>query len=170
MKKLIKKTPKFRNSKEVMEDMRYAFDVLISQVDKLQNNKMLSITITHTRAKHEKDLRHILTNGLFNTIHKDYKKSVEHINYLYVIEFPEVVSKGEYLPTNIGIHTHIVINTSIKKETIEYYINNSTEGDVYIEDITKRLDRNNYINYMIKQGKTNILTDDNYNYKIDLIC
>jgi hypothetical protein len=170
MKKLIKKIPKNRNSKEVMEDMRYAFDVLISQVNKLQNNKMLSITITHTIAKHEKDLRHILTNGLFNTIHKDYKNSVEHINFLYVIEFPEVVSKGEYLPTNIGIHTHMVVNTSIKKETIEYYINNSTKGDVYIEDITKRLDRDNYINYMIKQGKTNILTDDNYNYKIDLIC
>jgi hypothetical protein len=170
MKKLIKKITKERTSQEVIKDMIYAFDVLLSQVDKLKNNKMLAITITHTIAKHESDLRHLITNKLFNTIHQDYKNTKEHINYLFVIEYPEVITKGEYLPTNCGIHTHIVVNTSLPKEIIEYYINKSTKGDVFIEDITKRNDRENLINYMIKQGKMNYLTDINYNYKIDLIC
>lgn len=170
MRKLIRKTPKERTSEEVIRDMRYAFDILISQVDKLQNNKMMAITITHTIAKHECDLKHLLTNKLFNTIHKDYKMTNEHINYLFVIEYPEVITKGDYLPTNCGIHTHIVVNTSIPKETIEFYINQSTKGDVYIEYITKRSDRDNFVNYMIKQGKRNYLTDKNYNYKIDMIC
>jgi hypothetical protein len=168
MRKLIKKTTKERTSQEVIKDMIYAFDVLLSQVDKLKNNKMLAITITHTIAKHESDLRHLLTNKLFNTIYQDYKNTNEHINYLFVIEYPEVVSKGHYLPTDCGIHTHIVLNTSIHSENIKFYINQSLKGDVYIEDITKRDDRNNYINYMIKQGKKNLLTNDNYNYKITL--
>lgn len=168
MRKLIKKINKERTSQEVIMDMIYAFDVLLSQVDKLKNNKMLAITITHTIAKHEKDLRHLITNKLFNTIHQDYKNSNEHINYLFVIEYPEVVSKGNYLPTDCGIHTHIVINTSIPDENIIFYINQSLKGDVYIENITKRDDRNNYINYMIKQGKKNLLTNDNYNYKITI--
>jgi hypothetical protein len=170
MKKLIKKISKPRTSIEVMEDMIFAYDILSGQVNKLENNRMLAITITHTIARHEKDLRHILTNKLFNRIHNDYKNSFNHINYLFVIEYPEVVSKGNYLPTNVGIHTHIIVNTSIPEETIKYYINNSTKGDVHIDDITNRKDRDNYINYMIKQGKTNYLTDNNYNYKIDLIC
>jgi hypothetical protein len=168
MNKLVKKIPKERTSKEVIIDMVYAFDVLLSQVDKLRNNKMLAITITHTIAKHETDLKHILTNKLFNSIHQDYKKSKEHINYLFVIEYPEVISKGHYLPSNCGIHTHIVVNTSLPIETLKFYINQSTRGDVYIEDITDRDDRNNYINYLIKQGKRNLLTNDNYNYKITL--
>ena len=170
MKKLIKKTKKERNSQEIVKDMIYAFDVLISQVDKLKNNRMYAITITHTIAKHESDLCHLITNRLFNTIHRDYKKTEEHLNYLFVIEYPEVITKGDYLPTNCGVHTHIAVNTSITKETIEYYINQSTKGDVYIEDITKRNDRDNFVNYMIKQGKRNYLTDKNYNYKIDVIC
>lgn len=170
MNKLIKKISKYRTSNDVMNDMTYAFDLLTRQSDTIKNNKMLSITITDTIAKHEKDLQHLLTNKLFNRIHRDYKHTTEHINYLFVIEYPEVVSKGQYLPTKIDTHTHIVVNTSIPKEIIEYYINYSTKGNVYIEDITKRLDRNNYINYLIKQGNNNLLTDDNYNYKIDIIC
>ena len=38
------------------------------------------------------------------------------------------------------------------------------DKDIYIEDITNRDDKMNYENYLTKQ--INILTDDNYNYKI----
>jgi hypothetical protein len=169
MNKLIKKISKTRSSDEVIQDMKYAYSLLLQQHRNNDQNRLLSITITHTIAKHEKDLRHILTNGLFNTIHKEYKNTIEYINYLFVIEYSKVISQGKHLVNNISIHTHMVVNTTLPTKTIEYYINNSTKGDVYIEDISKREDKEQYINYITKQGRNKLLTDDHYNYKINMI-
>jgi hypothetical protein len=170
---LIKKTSYYSETKDIEKDLRYAFNKLINQ-DKfpVKHNKTLSITITHTNSKHLQDLRYKLTNLLFNRLHRDYKNSLEHINYLYVIEYSEVVSKGQYVPKKCDIHTHIIINTSIPKDTIEYYSNNvfPTESHkpleelVKVEDITNRSDKYNYINYLLKQK--HLFTTDNYNYKI----
>lgn len=171
--KLIKKTTDYTQTKDIEKDLRFAFNKLINQ-DKfpVNYNRTLSITITHTNSKHLKDLRYTLTNLFFNKIHKDYKNTLEHINYLFVIEYSEVVSKGQLVPKKCDIHTHIVVNTSIPKDTIEYYANdvfpsesqNKLEKVVMVEDITKRDDKYNYINYLLKQK--NIFTTDNYNYKI----
>lgn len=170
---LIKKTKYFTDTKDIEKDLRYAFNKLIYQ-DKfpVKHNKTLSITITHTNSKHLQDFRYKLTNLLFNRIHRDYKKSLEHINYLYVIEYSEVVSKGQYVPKKCDIHTHIIMNTSIPIETIEYYSNDVFPSEsqklleklVKVEDITKRTDKYDYINYLIKQK--HLFTTDNYNYKI----
>lgn len=170
---LIKKTKYFTDTKDIEKDLRYAFNKLIYQ-DKfpVNHNKTLSITITHTNSKHLQDLRYKLTNLLFNRIHRDYKKSLEHINYLYVIEYSEVVSKGQFVPKKCDIHTHIIMNTSIPIETIEYYSNDVFPSEsqklleklVKVEDITKRTDKYDYINYLIKQK--HLFTTDNYNYKI----
>ena len=171
--KLIKKTILHNNTEDIERDLRFAFNKLIYQEKFPVNyNRTLSITITHTNSKHLKDLRYTLTNLLFNKIHKDYQNTLEHINYLYVIEYSEVVSKGNFVPNRCDIHTHIVVNTSIPQETIEYYSNNLFSSDrdnlmnevVRIEDITKRTDKYDYINYLLKQK--HIFTTDNYNYKI----
>lgn len=170
---LIKKTNYYTNTKDIERDLRYAFNILINQEDfPVRDNKTLVITITHTNSKHLQDLRYKLTNLLFNRIHRDYKKTLEHINYLYVIEYSEVVSKGEFVPNKCDIHTHIIMNTSIPKDTIEYYSNNVFPSEspnildrpVIVEDITKRTDKYNYINYLLKQK--HLFTTDNYNYKI----
>ncbi len=150
----------------ISNDIIYSFNLLTKQNDNNKNIKMLSITITDTIAKHLKDLRHLLTNSLFNTIHKEYKKTNEIMNYLFIIEYPEIVSKGIKIPSTCNVHSHIVLNTTLPKEVIEYYIQSSIKGDIYIEEITKRNDRNNYVNYLLKQ--INLFTDDNYNYKITI--
>jgi hypothetical protein len=171
--KLIKKTHQYSDVNDIERDLRFAFNKLVNQEKfEVDYNTTLSLTITHTNAKHLSDLRFQLTNLLFNRIHKDYKNTREHLNYLYVIEYSEVISKGQYIPNRCDIHTHIVLNTSIPKETIEYYSNSVFHSGsirlldevVKIEDITKRTDKNKYIDYLLKQK--HLFTSDNYNYKI----
>ena len=163
---LIKKDNKVKTSSIICSDIRYSFNLLSKQIDENKIVKMLSITITDTIAKHLTDLRHLLTNSLFNTINTEHKKTNEIVNYLFVIEYPEAVSKGKIVPSNCNVHSHIILNTSLSKEVIKDYIQQSTKGDIYIEDITKRNDRNNYVNYLVKQIE--LFTNENYNYKIKL--
>jgi hypothetical protein len=115
-------------------------------------------------------LRFNLTNKLFNKIHKDYKQTFEIVNYLYVIEYPTKVSMGNLIPDNCIPHTHIILETTLPIDVIRNYIktifNIKKKKDIYIENITKRNDKLNYVNYLTKQ--INILTDDNYNYKINI--
>ena len=75
---------------------------------------------------------------------------------------------GNQVPDNCEVHTHIILGTTISKEHIEYYIQTTFRNpDIFIEDITKRDDKMNYANYLVKQK--HLLTDDNYNYKIKLV-
>lgn len=146
----------------IADDIRYSFNKLTSQ-----NNPILSITINNTNCKTAQELRFNLTNRLFNKIHKDYKQTPEIINYLFVIEYPTKVSMGNLIPESCKPHTHIILETTLPKNIIEFYIHSTFKNvDVYIENITKRDDKLNYANYLTKQ--INILTDDNYNYKINI--
>lgn len=64
--KYISKSKDPKTTQMVMNDMKYAFDILIHQKRFLtSNNTFYAITITHTLAKHEKDLNFILNNNLF---------------------------------------------------------------------------------------------------------
>lgn len=157
---LLKKKNNPKTAKMIADDIRYSFNKLTSQ-----NNPILSITISNTNCKTAKELRFNLTNKLFNRIHKDYKQTPEKINYLFVIEYPTKISIGNLIPETCIPHTHIILETTIPETTIEYYIQTTFRNcDIYIENITKRNDKMNYVNYLIKQK--NILTNDNYNYKI----
>ncbi|UUW11347.1 hypothetical protein NLG42_11185 [Flavobacterium plurextorum] len=155
-----KNTPK--STQTIIDDIKYSFYKITSQ-----NTPIYAITITNTDCKTTEELRFYLTNKLFNKIHKDYKQSLEVLNYSFVIEYPTKVSMGNQLPDNCEVHTHIILGTTISKENIEYYIQTTFRNpDIFIEDITKRDDKMNYANYLIKQK--HLLTDDNYNYKIKL--
>jgi hypothetical protein len=159
---LLKKKNNLKTAQMIANDIRYSFQKLTSQ-----NNPILSITINNTDCKTAEELRFNLTNRLFNKIHKDYKKTPEIINYLFVIEYPTKVSMGNLIPESCIPHTHIILETTLPKNIIEYYIQSTFRNvDVYIENITKRDDKLNYANYLTKQ--INILTDDNYNYKINI--
>jgi hypothetical protein len=159
---LLKKKNNLKTAQMIADDIRYSFQKLTSQ-----NNPILSITINNTDCKTAEELRFNLTNKLFNKIHKDYKQTPEIINYLFVIEYPTKVSMGNLIPESCKPHTHIILETTIPKNIIEYYIQSTFRNvDVYIENISKRDDKLNYANYLTKQ--INILTDDNYNYKINI--
>ena len=159
---LLKKKNNPKTDQMIADDIRYSFQKLTSQ-----NNPILSITINNTDCKTAEELRFNLTNKLFNKIHKDYKQTPEIINYLFVIEYPTKVSMGNLIPESCKPHTHIILETTLPKNIIEYYIQSTFRNvDVYVENITKRDDKMNYANYLIKQ--INILTDDNYNYKINI--
>lgn len=146
----------------IVDDIRYGFNKIIAQ-----NHSVLAITITDTECKTTEELKFHLTNKLFNKIHKEYKKSFEIINYLFVIEYPTKVSMGNQIPDHCEVHSHIVLGTTLKKEYLEYYIQTIFKNsNTYIEDITKRNDKENYINYLLKQR--DVLTINNYNYKIGL--
>ena len=159
---LLKKKNNPKTTQMIANDIIYSFQKLTSQ-----NNPILSITINNTDCKTAEELRFNLTNKLFNKIHKDYKQTPEIINYLFVIEYPTKVSMGNLIPESCIPHTHIILETTLPKNIIEYYIQSTFRNvDVFIENITKRDDKLNYANYLIKQ--INILTDDNYNYKINV--
>ena len=162
----------YKTTSVAIADIKNACDYLVSQKDfTTGRNTILSITLTDTGCKHEKDLNHVITTRLFNTIKNDYRNSKEHTNYIFVIEYPEVISKGKHIPSNCKFHTHIVVNTSLAQSVIEDYIVKAFSPNVYkhIEDITNRNDRFNHSGYLIKQGAINyILSDDSYNYKISI--
>ncbi len=159
---LLKKKNNLKTAQMIADDIKYSFQKLTSQ-----NNPILSITINNTDCKTAEELRFNLTNRLFNKIHKDYKQTPEIINYLFVIEYPTKVSMGNLIPESCKPHTHIILETTLPKNIIEFYIHSTFRNvDVYIENITKRDDKLNYANYLIKQ--INILTDYNYNYKINI--
>lgn len=159
---LLKKKNNPKTTQMIANDIRYSFQKLTSQ-----NNPILSITINNTDCKTAEELRFNLTNRLFNKIHKDYKQTPEIINYLFVIEYPTKVSMGNLIPESCKPHTHIILETTLPENIIEYYIQSTFRSvDIYIENITKRDDKLNYANYLTKQ--INILTDDNYNYKINI--
>lgn len=158
---ILKKKNCPKTAQMIADDIRYSFNKLTSK-----NNPILSITINNTNCKTAKELRFNLTNKLFNRIHKEYKQSFEIINYLFVIEYPTKVSMGNLIPETCIPHTHIILETTLPENIIEYYIQSTFNNiDIYIENITKRDDKSNYINYLTKQ--INLLTDDNYNYKIN---
>lgn len=158
--KLIKKNNLSKTTQIILDDIRYSFHKIISQ-----NNSILSITITNTDCKTTEELKFYLTNKLFNRIHKENKQTHETLNYLFVIEYPTKVSIGNQIPDNCDVHTHIVLGTTLLPQQIEYYIQTTFRNpNIYIEDITNRNDKENYINYLIKQKV--YLTDSNYNYKI----
>jgi len=74
---------------------------------------------------------------------------------------------GNLIPDSFDVHTHIVLETTIKPQHLEYYIQTTfRKPDNHIEDINKRNDKSNFVNYLLKQK--DLFTIDNYNYKIFL--
>lgn len=159
---LLKKNKGYKTTLKIINDISYAFNTILSQ-----NQPIYFLTVSNTKIKTNKEMRFILTNKIFNKLHKDPENTFEVINYLYIIEYPEKVSRGNLIPDNCEVHTHIVLGTTISTQQIEYLINkNFTKPDIDIKRIDNRDDKTYLKNYLSKQE--NLLNDDNYNYKIKL--
>ena len=144
-------------------DIVYGFNKLMAK-----NNPIYHITITNLNIKRPEELKFQLTNKFFNKMFRYYKYSFEVINYLFVIEYPEKVSRGNMMVDNCEVHTHIVFETTLSIDTIIFFIETTFMSKVKnwynIERIDRRNDKLDLKNYLIKQ--INLFTDDNYNYKI----
>ncbi|MFT7251554.1 MAG: hypothetical protein ACI9FW_001294 [Flavobacterium sp.] len=160
---ILKKKNALKTTEMIVDDIKYSFYKLTQQ-----SNPILSITINNTGCKTKEELRFLLTNKFFNKIHKDYQEIFETtLNYLFVIEYPTKVSMGNQIPNNCNVHVHIILETTIPEKNIESYILTTFKNpNIYIEDITQRNDKLNYVNYLIKQK--DIFNIDSYNYKIKI--
>ena len=157
---LNKKKGGFKTIQIIEDDIRYGIKKIMAK-----NNPIYHFTISNTDVYSAKQLRFILTNKIFNRIHKDYKKSYEFLNYIFVIEYPEKVSRGNLIPDDCEVHSHIIIETSLLPQQIDFYIKTTfRNSDVFSERIDKRNDKHNFVNYLLKQK--HLFTDNNYNYKI----
>jgi len=168
---LISKNKRTKTTDIAVSELHRIYEVWLNQKNfPTTGDRTYHITITHTHAKHQEDLHFILTNNLFNRIHRDLKMSLDYLNYIFVIEYPEVISKGELLPQNCNVHAHIVLNTSIPMESLRFYFYDTFDtAHINFDDTTKRNDKGEFIKYLTKQAKENrFFTDRSYNYKITL--
>jgi hypothetical protein len=155
----------------IVDDIRYGFDCLMSQTRiKQSKSDIIKFDINYTNSKHTKDLNFKLTNKVFNSLQTQFY--YEKLNYIFVIEYNEVLSRGNYLIDDldeVGIHTHIVIDTTIPSSFFVKKFKNvlGLQSDIHFDNITNRNDKKNYINYLVKQNKENdYLKNESYNFKI----
>lgn len=156
------KTPQMIES-----DITYGFNKIMSQ-----KRPIFFLTISNTRFTEPKHLQ-FLTRRFFNKIKNDYRFSAEKTNYLYVIEYPEKVSRGNMMPDNCRLHLHMVLETDLSPDVIEYYSKTIFQNDevlysyddwYVIKKVSDRDDKTLLINYFLKQSK--MFNDLNYDYKI----
>jgi hypothetical protein len=156
--------------KDIITDVENAYHLLINPKYYPHPNGMLyHIVIQNTKTNKAETLNFQLTNLLFNRINKETSSTSFYLNYLFVLEYPEALSIGLELPTNIDLHAHIAINTNIPEPDLEITIKEKLPPhfSLFIENITDRNDKPNLIHYFTKQATINyFLTDKHYNYKI----
>jgi len=157
---------KKKTTTDFISDITKAFSILSKR------KKLYLITFEGINTPHSRDLNFILTNKFFNTINSEVRNSFEYINYLFVIEYGGIISKEKVYDnfiSNLGLHAHCVVNTSLSKEQIEYYINVifRKKPNYKIQDITRSNTKDDLLNYLLKQTKNRLLTCDCYNYKIN---
>jgi hypothetical protein len=160
--KLLKKS---KNTTDYLSDIIKAYTIL-SKKDKLYH-----ITIEGIPTPHIQDLSFQLNYKLFNAIVKDYSKSYEFINYLFVLEYGGIISKENIYNAEIkdlGIHSHCIVNTSLSIPQLEFYINTAFKviPDYKIQNISKSTTKDELLNYLLKQDETKLMSTDSYNYKI----
>lgn len=135
------------------------------------NKNLYYLTLTGIPTANTKDLNFQLTNKLFNTINNDNQNSFEYINYLFIIEYGGTISKSNVSSSpirNLGLHAHCIINTSLSKSQLDFYISTVFKRipNYKIQDISNSTTKAGLLNYLLKQSVTGLMTKDSYNYKI----
>ena len=123
------------------------FNIPNSKKDTKSN--IIKFDINYINSKHSKDLNFKLTNKIFNSLHKQFYN--EKLNYLFVIEYNEILSRGNYLIDDLDevrVHSHIVIDTTIPLSILQKKFEDvlGKHSDIYFDDITNRNNKKIYIN------------------------
>lgn len=163
MKRIIK-TNRLNDTNIIKRDIETIFNKLIKSP-----YQTYFITYGRFNKKTVKEVNFLLKNKLMNYIWKDNRSSFHIINYLFVIEYPEIITNPslKYFENidKIDYHAHLIINTTLPKLTLEYYIKTLLENnDVDFQNITKRKDMEKLSGYLTKQSE--FLTTDSYEYKL----
>lgn len=152
----------------IEDDIRYGFNKIMSQ-----KRPIYFLTISNTLFKEPKHLQ-FLVKSFFNKIRKDYRYTYEKTNYLSIVEYPEKVSRGNLVPDDCMVHTHIIVETDLLPDTIEYYANmtfnnnrvlKSLNGWYDLRKVSDRNDKDTLLNYLLKQK--DLFDDCSYDYKIN---
>lgn len=138
----------------------------VKKLVKLNNNGLYFITIKNTKYTTTEQLRFNLQKTL-KGINKKYKNSDCYIRWLSIIEYNEIVSRGNYLLDNVdflNIHAHILIDTNIRENNIKkHFIKHFINSNILSKDAYKN-DKEKIGGYLTKQK--HLFTDKNYNYFI----
>jgi len=160
--KSINKTYKGADKEVISNDINFAFNKLIKKPEYIYH-----ITLSNLPQKSLEETKFIIKNKFLNSIWKDYKYSLSPLNYLFVIEYGGIISYQVNFEKikNLGLHIHLILNTTLTKNYLEYYIINYLGFiDYEIDRIDKNKDKIKLGGYLIKQH--NIFTSNNYEYKI----
>ena len=177
--KIITKNKDHKTLNEVKNDIRYSFDCILSKNNlNKQKQTLYKIDLTNTKSKHVKHLNFDLKNKFFVKLERG--NPYEILDYLFVIEYDGKISIGNQEIDEVehcNVHSHIIVNTTLPIEIFKnqliktfpvstFEINiRKNNCDVYIENLSKRIDKENYINYLIKQD---YLNEFSYNYRVKL--
>ena len=156
---------KSKDTTDYLSDITKAFTIL-SKKDKLYH-----ITLDGIPTKKIENLNFQLTNKFFNKINKHHRNPYDHVNYLFVLEYGGIISKNKVHGSkinNLGIHAHCLVDTSLSKAQLEFYINTAFEKipDYKIHNISKSTTKDGLLNYLLKQNVNGLMEKDSYNYKI----
>jgi len=176
--KLITKNRDAKTLEESQNEIRYGFDYLIAKNNlNKQKQTLYKIDLTNTKSKHTKQLHFDLKNNFFVKLERENPE--ETLDYLFVIEYDGIISIGNQQIDEVDfckVHSHIVVNTTLpievlKKQLIKTFPVSTFEFDfrrkncdVFIENMSKRNDKEKYVNYLIKQD---YLNEYSYFYKIN---
>ena len=147
--------------------IKYILNLAFKKLD--QNSKNLyHIVVTDLKAKHGKDYLFKTGTYLLKPLFKEAKFQGGFLDYVNVIEYSSDISKGGFTQDikDLGLHSHIIINTSLSEKSVFHYAN-SVFGkgvDVFVENITNNQTRHKVYDYLQKQ--VHILSDDNYKIMI----
>lgn len=171
---MIKKNYLIKDRISITNELINAYDTMLSNQRK-NHSQLIKIDLTNTNSNEEKKYNFELRVMLDN-LRKSIIKNNQSLNYIYVIELAEEISKGINLTTNkIKYHSHLILETNLNTNEIINSIKSkfktvksfsfvkNQNADCYIEDITNRNDKENYINYLLKQRDIN---NYSYNFKI----
>ena len=147
--------------------IQYILNKAFKKLD--QNSKNLyHIVITDLKAKHSKDYLFKTGTYLLKPLFKEAKFQGGFMDYVNVIEYSSDISKGGFTQDikDLGLHSHIIINTSLSEKSVLHYANSvfGNGVDVFVENITNNQTRHKVYDYLQKQ--VHILSDDNYKIMI----
>ncbi|WP_295720493.1 hypothetical protein [Mucilaginibacter sp.] len=156
---------KSTDTTDYVSDITKAFTALSKK------NRLYHITLDGIPTKKVENLNFQLTNKFFNKINKVHRNPYDHLNYLFVLEYGGIISKNKVYSSkinNLGIHAHCLVDTSLSKAQLEFYINTVFERipDYKIQNISNSTTKDGLLNYLLKQHKTRVMTEESYNYKI----
>ncbi|AOW08435.1 hypothetical protein [Flavobacterium gilvum] len=155
--KIINEIVLFTTEKERQQVIADDIQNKIQRLKNYDNTYLYFITITDTKYKTTGQFRFALTT-LFNKIHKNIYFNKSN-SYLFILEYPEIVSRGNFENIkNIDIHSHIILATEMKEEVLKSILYKAFIGaDIDVKNYYKSGD-----GYLIKQK--NIIDKTNYHY------